>query len=220
PGSSKVSIRSRTNIFFCSACRARPEPPLRADASSPRSCSTSASIERRRSRNSAEEVSIWVGSCSISREEKVFRPTPGALGPSAHGFLPLSGLFLNELDQRLGWRPRQEDLSNSELLQRGDVLVRNDSAGDHENVFAALFLQKPHHFRKQGVVSSRKYGEPDDVHVLLDGGRGDLLRRLAQPGIDDLHPCVPQGSSDHLGASVVSVQTWLRDQDADRPSHL
>ena len=52
------------------------------------------------------------------------------------------------------------------------------------------------------------------VGVLLERGRGDHLRRLAQAGVDDFHAGVAQGAGDDLGAAVVAVETRLGDDDS------
>src|SRR5207247_633082 len=53
--------------------------------------------------------------------------------------------------------------------------------------------------------------QTDDVRVLLKRGGGDLLGRLPQAGIDDLHPGIPQSASDDFRSTVVTVESRLRD---------
>ena len=57
--------------------------------------------------------------------------------------------------------------------------------------------------------------QPDRVGVLLDRGGHDLLGRLVQAGVDDLHPGVPQHPGHHLGAAVMPVEAGLGDDDPD-----
>ena len=57
--------------------------------------------------------------------------------------------------------------------------------------------------------------QPDGVGVLLDHGLHDLLRRLVQTRVDDLHPGVAQRAGDDLRAAVVTVEAGLGDDDAD-----
>ena len=57
--------------------------------------------------------------------------------------------------------------------------------------------------------------EADDVDVLLLGGIGDHLRRLAQAGVDHLEALVAQPAGEDLGAAIVAVEARLGDQDAD-----
>ena len=42
----------------------------------------------------------------------------------------------------------------------------------------------------------------------------DLLRRLAQAGVDDLHAGVAQRARDDLGAAIVAVEARLGDDDS------
>ena len=60
--------------------------------------------------------------------------------------------------------------------------------------------------------------EADRVHVLLRGRGHDLLRALAQAGVDDLHAGVAQRARHDLGPAVVAVEAGLGDQDADLAS--
>ena len=48
--------------------------------------------------------------------------------------------------------------------------------------------------------------QPDDVDVLLEGGRRDHLGRLAKTGVDDLEALVAQPAGEHLGATVVAIE--------------
>ena len=59
--------------------------------------------------------------------------------------------------------------------------------------------------------------KPDRVGVLLDDGLDDLLRRLVQARVDDLHTGVAQRPGDDLRAAVVTVESGLGDDDADLP---
>src|SRR5690242_10487744 len=156
PGSRRASIRSRTNIFFCSAWRSRPDPPCRAFAISALSSVTRASAAAARSRNSAEAVSTFDSRTSIS-------PRDGFAGPSTPH--PFRGFLPDEVDERLRRSSRQEDLADSERLQRRDVLVRDDSAGEHDDVGAPLLLQEVDDLREEHVVGAREDRESDDVHV-------------------------------------------------------
>ena len=57
--------------------------------------------------------------------------------------------------------------------------------------------------------------QPDRVGVLLERGGDDLLGRLAQAHVDDLHPGIAQRPRDHLGAPIMPVEAGLGDDDAD-----
>ena len=55
--------------------------------------------------------------------------------------------------------------------------------------------------------------------VLLDRGLDDLLRRLVETGVDDLHPGVAKRPGDDLRAAIVTVKTRLRDHHSDLARH-
>ena len=57
--------------------------------------------------------------------------------------------------------------------------------------------------------------DANHVRILLQRRLDDLLRRLAQAGVDHFHPGIAQRTGDHLRAPVVAVETRLRDDDAD-----
>ena len=59
-------------------------------------------------------------------------------------------------------------------------------------------------------------GQPDDVDVLLEGGRHDHLGRLAQAGVDDFEAFVAQAAGEHLGAAIVAVEAGLGDENLER----
>ena len=62
------------------------------------------------------------------------------------------------------------------------------------------------HARHERHVRARQDRQPDHVDVLLEGGRGDHLGRLAEAGVDDLEALVAQAAGEHLGAPVVAVE--------------
>ena len=68
-------------------------------------------------------------------------------------------------------------------------------------------------------MRARQDGEADDIGILLERRGDDLLRSLPKARVDNLHPRIPQGASDNFGATVMTVETGLGDDDADF-SHL
>ncbi len=67
---------------------------------------------------------------------------------------------------------------------------------------------------QQPVVRPGENRESDRVDILLHGGGGDLLRGLAQAGVDHFETGVAEGAGHHFGAAVVPVQAGLGDQDS------
>ena len=80
---------------------------------------------------------------------------------------------------------------------------------------ASRSLQQVDDLGEQRHVRAGEHREADRVGVLLDGGLDDLLRRLVQAGVDDLHTGVPQGPRHDLGAAVVTVQARLGHHHSD-----
>ena len=75
------------------------------------------------------------------------------------------------------------------------------------------------HPPKQRHVRAGQHRQADRVGVLLDRGLDDLLRRLVQAGVDDLHAGVAQRPGDHLGAAVVPVEAGLGDDHPNPCAH-
>jgi hypothetical protein len=69
-------------------------------------------------------------------------------------------------------------------------------------------------------VCSGEDRDPDRVGILLDRGPDDLLGGLMEAGVDHLHAGVAQGAGDDLGATVMAVETGLRDDNARLPLHM
>ncbi|GMA88193.1 hypothetical protein GCM10025868_34430 [Angustibacter aerolatus] len=67
-------------------------------------------------------------------------------------------------------------------------------------------------------MGTAEHRQAHHVGVLGDGRLDDLLRRLVQAGVDDLHAGVAQRPRDDLGTAVVPVEAGLGDDDADRGS--
>ena len=57
--------------------------------------------------------------------------------------------------------------------------------------------------------------EPDRVGVFLNRRLGDHFGRLMQPGINHLEAGVAQRAGDNLGATIVAVEAWFRDDDSE-----
>ena len=72
---------------------------------------------------------------------------------------------------------------------------------------------------EQGHVRAGEHREADGVGVLLDDGLDDLLRRLVQAGVDDLHAGVAERAGHDLGAAVVPVEARLGDDHSDAFVH-
>ena len=85
----------------------------------------------------------------------------------------------------------------------------------HQHVVEPLLLQQLHQPRRDVIVRAREDRQADDVGVLLQRGRRNLLGRLPQAGVDDLHAGVAQRARNDLGAAVVAVEARLGDDDSE-----
>src|SRR6266540_1303976 len=127
--------------------------------------------------------------------------------------------LLEERDDLAEGRPGTEHHPDARLLQLRDVLLRDDPSGDHDDVARLPLPEQLDDGREEGHVGAAQRREANRVDVLLDRGFDDVLRRLPQAGVDDLHPGVPQRARDDLGAAVMPIQAGLRDEHADLLRH-
>jgi hypothetical protein len=119
---------------------------------------------------------------------------------------------LDPLDDRLGRRPRCEDGRDAAFLELGDVGVGDYPASENDDVLAACVTQQLDDAGEQRHVRAREARQPDRIHVLLYRSRCDLVGRLMQARVYDLHAGVSQCARHDLDASVVAVETWLGDE--------
>src|SRR5215469_8153489 len=138
---------------------------------------------------------------------------PGAVIPGGTG--RGAELGVHPVHDLLGGRAGREDPRDAHPLELRDVGLRDDAAAEHRDIGRVLLGQQLDHPGEQRHVRAGQDRQPDRGGVLLDRRRHDLLRRLVQPGVDDLDPGITQGPGDHLRAAVVAVQPGLRDDHAD-----
>jgi hypothetical protein len=101
----------------------------------------------------------------------------------------------------------------------GGILIRNNAAYDDYNVSHLFLLQKLHHAGHDSIVRSGKNGQAYNLHIFLERGVDDHLRRLAESGIDYLHAGIAQRPGDYLGAAIMSVEAGLGHQHPDSRIH-
>src|SRR6266480_1315040 len=152
------------------------------------------------SSSSIREMSFPAARLSPFRREST-RPGTGSRGRAAVPFRAgtRSRPFargLEEGDDFPERRPRAEHDLDAGLLELGDVFLRNDPAARDEDVARLPFLEELHDLREQGHVSAAEAREADRVDVLLDRGLDNVLRRLPEPGVDDLHAGIAQRVAD------------------------
>ncbi len=98
--------------------------------------------------------------------------------------------------------------------------LRANGADDVLVVVGAVRAQPVDDPGYQRHVRARENRHANRVRILLDGCLDDLLRRLMEPRVDDLHACVPQGPRDDLRAAIMPVETGLRDNHSYRARHM
>src|SRR5262245_30514045 len=170
---------------------------------------------------------------SSRRRVRLNRYTPAAShwaihfgsSPSSAGFSgnAMRKVYLNsrarvgvdEIDDLLHRRAGKEDAFDADGGELGNVDVRNDPADHHEHIVQPLLLEEIHEPRRDVIVRAGEDRQADDVGVLLQRGRHDLLGCLAKAGIDDFHPGIAQRPGDDLGAAIMTIETGLGNDDAE-----
>src|SRR5262249_24063953 len=109
----------------------------------------------------------------------------------------------------------QKNASDSYFTQPRNVDIRDDPAHHHEHVVEPFLFEELHHTRADVHVGPGQNREPDRISVLLQRRRDNLLGRLTKAGVDDFPARVAQRACDHLGATVMAIESRLRDNDAD-----
>src|SRR5258708_7797071 len=122
---------------------------------------------------------------------------------------------LDQADDVLGGGAGQEPLRHSHRLQEGDVLGGDDSPQEHPDPPAPLGPEELQNALADLEMGPGQDREADRIHVLLRSRGHDLLRALAEAGVDDFHPRIAEGAGYHLGSPVMAVQAGLGDEDPD-----
>src|SRR5258706_1501410 len=137
----------------------------------------------------------------------------GAAWPRAVTSDGLAGVRPEERRDLGDRRPGPEGRGHPGLLERRDIVVRDDPAHDDEDIVHLRLAQEPDDARDERHVGARQDREPHDVDILLERRRRDHLGGLAEAGVDDLEALVAQASGEDLRAAVVAVEPGLRDED-------
>lgn len=112
------------------------------------------------------------------------------------------------------WRSWSEDGRDSGRLQMSYVALGNDSSTKDEDVAGTSIGELLDDLREQGLVCTGEGGEANCIDVLLDRSLRDLGRSLMKSRVDHFETGVTQSAGDDLGASVVTVETWLGNEDS------
>src|SRR5215207_8165456 len=96
----------------------------------------------------------------------------------------LADVLAEELDDLFGRGAGQEDRRDALFLEARDVLLRDDAADDDEAIVHPALAQQIDDARAERVVCTAQNRDADGVHILLQRGGRDHLRRLAQTRVD------------------------------------
>jgi len=110
------------------------------------------------------------------------------------------------------------------MLQRARLAMQDDRKGgklsgkvEIDETFIGGKARNMHKSAKAKKLEGKGGGVAGKIGVqgLLERGGNNLLGRLTEPHVDDLHPGIAQRPRDHLGAPIMPVEAWLCDDDAD-----
>ncbi len=130
---------------------------------------------------------------------------------SSSGFYVLSNVF----DDLFSGGAGLKDLADSGPFQSRDIIGRDDSASQDDDVAGTLLPEELDDFRKESVVGARETREADDIDPFLDRRVCNLFGRLANAGLDHFHAGIPEGAGDDLCAPVVAVKAGFSNKDTN-----
>ena len=113
------------------------------------------------------------------------------------------------LDHLIRGSARREDLQDSRALESGDVLLWNDPSAEYDDVASAFLSEQLNHPRQKIIMRTGEDRKGYGVHIFLDGGAHDHLWRLVESRVDHLESGIPEGPSDDLRSSIVSIEPDL-----------
>jgi hypothetical protein len=108
-----------------------------------------------------------------------------------------------------------EYASDAQLQQSRDIGLRNNATDHDLDVSQSGFLEQIQNPRHESEMSAAKEAEAEPLGVLIGHGPYHCFRRLPQPCVDDVHARVAQASRYDLDASVVTIQPYLGEDDAE-----
>ena len=106
----------------------------------------------------------------------------------------------------------REHLRHAQRLEPHGIRLGDDAADDHRHVAGAGRAQSVEHLGHQLHVRPGQDRDADEVNVLGDRGRDDLLGRQPDALVDDLEAGVAGAHGDLLGAVGVPVEARLADE--------
>ena len=80
-----------------------------------------------------------------------------------------------------GRRSGLKDFADAEFLQFGNVLIRNDSSNDDENIVELFFFHQFHDPGNKRHMGAGKDRKTNDIDILLQRGIDNLFGCLSRP---------------------------------------
>lgn len=124
-------------------------------------------------------------------------------------------VFADESDYGIQRGARAEDGGDALILQKRHILIGNRAAQNDQDVCGIALSEQSSDAGNDGIVGAGKDAQSDAIHVFLDRRVDDHFRGLAQAGVDHFHPGIPQGPGNHFGATIMTVETGLCDENAN-----
>ena len=110
---------------------------------------------------------------------------------------------------------RRENGFHSLFYKAKDILFRDDASSKDNNVFCAFLLEELDDSWEKVIVCTGQAGQPNPVHIFLDGRGYDLFWRLVKASIDDFEAGIPKSPRDDLRSTIMTVQSGFCDQNSD-----
>jgi hypothetical protein len=103
---------------------------------------------------------------------------------------------------------------HADLIQGLEIPLGDDAPHDDQDISDSLFLQGFRHQPGGLDVRARQAADADHIHSFLQNRLGDHFRGVAEAGVNDLHPGVPQGHGHQLGPPVMTVQAYFGNENS------
>jgi hypothetical protein len=125
----------------------------------------------------------------------------------------------DELKNLAGGRPGAENGPDANRMERWAVVLGNNATAEDHDIVQSRLSQFLTDLGEQMGVGARKRREAQKSGILIPDRIHDLLGSTPQAGVDDLVSRISQGSCNHFGASVVTVEPRFGHHDAERLVH-
>src|SRR5436190_22548446 len=122
-------------------------------------------------------------------------------------------------DDVFGGCPGLEDFTDAQFLQFRNVLVRNDSPDDDEDVIELFFFHQFQNAGNQRHMGTGEHRKSNDIDVLLKRRAHDLFRCLSEARIDHFKSGIAESACDDLRTTVMAVEAGFCNEYSNSFSH-